>query len=318
MSDLGRRRFLAWAGVSAGASVVAACSSVSESSNTVSAPTFVLVGGSAAPSFFWTPLVRELAVRGARALPVELPGHGLDAQFPLAFQSPQDAAAFGASPSPVVGRTLDDYAGAVVTAVEAVREHGPVVLVGHSLGGPVITRAADSLGDSIAHLVYISAIAVSPEGSALGVFAAPENAGSLANSMPPSLGDIATTGVTRTNLRSADATLLDSYRAAVMADVPEDQLLAALNYLQQPDESVLPTLEDIAPDPEKWGRISRTFVRLTADRFHTVPLQDKMISDADAMTEISFRVRDIDSSHAGFIVTQPGSVADVLLDVPVS
>lgn len=38
----------------------------------------------------------------------------------------------------------------------------------------------------------------------------------------------------------------------------------------------------------------------------------------DALTEYTFSVHDIDSSHADFIVTQRGPVADILVDVPIS
>lgn len=51
-------------------------------------PTFVLVAGSGATSFLWNPLVRELVLRGQRALPVELPGHGFDTVFPPGYGSP--------------------------------------------------------------------------------------------------------------------------------------------------------------------------------------------------------------------------------------
>jgi hypothetical protein len=99
-----------------------------------------------------------------------------------------------------------------------------------------------------------------------------------------------------------------------MADVPETQYLAALNYLQQPDESVLPTIEDIGADPTTWGTIPRTFVRLTADRWHTPTLQTKLITDADRLTpDNTFAVTEINSSHAGFVVTKPGELADHLI-----
>jgi len=247
---------------SAAAQAVASQRSAGDSTT----PTFALVGGSAAPSFYWMPLVRELSLLGHRSHPVELPAHG------------------------------------------------PVVLVGHSQGGPIITRAADSVHDQIACLVYISAIAVTPAGSALATFASPSNAASLAATVPSQGGDPASTGITRSNLRTADAGYLDAHKAAVMHDVPEEQFLAAINYLQQPDESVLPTLEDLAPSAERWGSVPRTFVKLTADRWHTPALQDQLIAEADAIIPWNtFDVVELDSSHAGFIVTQPAELAGVLV-----
>ncbi|MCX0271327.1 hypothetical protein NLM24_11545 [Nocardia zapadnayensis] len=93
---------------------------------TTAAPTFVFVHGLASNSFFWTPVIRELALLGHRSLPVDLPGHGLDARIPLSYQAPQDLAAFTAAPSPMAGITVAH----VVDVVRTVRRHGPVVLVG--------------------------------------------------------------------------------------------------------------------------------------------------------------------------------------------
>jgi pimeloyl-ACP methyl ester carboxylesterase len=57
--------------------------------------TFVLVHGAGCTSAVWTPTVRELVLRGHRALAVDLPGHGFgathvrptdDSTLPLAVQ----------------------------------------------------------------------------------------------------------------------------------------------------------------------------------------------------------------------------------------
>jgi hypothetical protein len=52
-------------------------------------PTLVLVTGSGATSFLWNPLVGEIVLRGHRALPVELPGHGFDTVSPAGYGSPR-------------------------------------------------------------------------------------------------------------------------------------------------------------------------------------------------------------------------------------
>lgn len=93
-------------------------------------PTFVLVASAGATSFAWTPLVRELALRGHRALPIELPGHGFDAIFPAGYQCPQDSEMLATAPSPVADLTLDDYVAHTLQIVRRVADHGPVALVG--------------------------------------------------------------------------------------------------------------------------------------------------------------------------------------------
>ena len=48
--------------------------------------------------------------------------------------------------------------GHVVDIVRQVRAHGPVILVGHSLGGLAISGAGNEIPDLIDRLVYIAAI----------------------------------------------------------------------------------------------------------------------------------------------------------------
>jgi hypothetical protein len=81
---------------------------VSEPDETATAaPTFVFVHDLGSNSFFWTPVVHELALLGHRSLPEDLPGHGLDATVPLSYQA-QDIAASVAEPSPIAAITKQD------------------------------------------------------------------------------------------------------------------------------------------------------------------------------------------------------------------
>ena len=66
----------------------------------------------------------------------DLPGHGSDI-------------------TPIAGLTLDDYADGLACTVAAQSE--PVILVGHSLGGAVITQAAEYCPGDVHRLVYLAA-----------------------------------------------------------------------------------------------------------------------------------------------------------------
>lgn len=98
-------------------------------------PTVVLVHGAFHNSWYWAGVVQGLRERGVTALAPDLPGHGEDPR-PLGDLH-TDAAAVHA-----LLDTLD----------------GPVVLVGHSYGGVVVTEAGEH--PAVAHLVYIAAYAV--------------------------------------------------------------------------------------------------------------------------------------------------------------
>ncbi|GAA1958184.1 hypothetical protein [Amycolatopsis minnesotensis] len=71
----------------------------------------------------------------------------------------------------------------------------------------------------------------------------------------------------------------------------------------QPVESASVNLEDARGDPATWGPIPRSYIRLTSDRFNTLPNQDRMIADADVATPGNrFDVHDLDTSHTGFVL----------------
>ncbi|MFK8845198.1 alpha/beta fold hydrolase [Streptomyces sp. Ac-502] len=120
-------------------------------------PTFVLVHGGNGSSADWAGVVRELALRGHRALAVDLPGHGPEAFFPQCYQAPQDLDALRTVPSPLGAITLDDYTDRVVDVVRRVHPYGPVVLVGTSQGGVTLNRVGNAVPELLARLVYVSA-----------------------------------------------------------------------------------------------------------------------------------------------------------------
>lgn len=102
---------------------------------TIDRKTFVLVHGAWQASFVWDDVKRQLEQDGHRVIAVELPAHGGDS-------------------SPIASATLDNYVAKVKSAINGTA--GKVILVGHSLGGAVITQAAAQLPAKIEKLVYIA------------------------------------------------------------------------------------------------------------------------------------------------------------------
>ncbi|ASR38464.1 esterase [Prauserella marina] len=265
-------------------------------------PTFVLVHGSGSSSFMWATIQRELAALGHRSFAVDLPGHGLDAQYPVAYQAPQDLDAWAAEPSTLATVTLRDNADVVVDVVRRVAEHGPVVLVGASLGGTAISVAGNLVPDLVDRLVYISAWSCVERANPIEYFAEPEFAASLTGPLAPlNVGNPAELGVGRANYRTADPELLTALKAATAADVTDEQFMAFLNILQ-PDESLAVMTGDARVDAETWGTIARSYIRLTEDRSLPIAMQDRLIAEADALTPGNpYDVHTLDTSHVGFV-----------------
>jgi len=273
-------------------------------------PTFVLVHGSGTNSYYWQPVLRELGLRGHRAVAVDLPGHGLGAYFPESYQSPQDLDRLRTEPSPIAKVTLGDFAAHVVGVVRQARRNGPVVLVGSSLGGATLNAVANQVPELIAHLVYASAFCPTAHPSVLELVMTPEAATSSMFRIPP-VQTPPELGVSRINWRSADPDFFAAVKDALAVDRPDTEVRALLNIMEPDESAAVGASEDARGLPTKWGRIPRTFVRYTQDRTIPLPLQDLMIREADATTPHNpFRIRSLTAPHAG--PRDPGLLCDEL------
>ena len=96
--------------------------------------TILLVHGSCHGAWCWEKIIPRLGAQGFKAIAIDLPSHGQD-------------------DTPWWRVTLGAYARAVC---DAARTHGPVVAVGHSMGGGLITQAANEEPDLFAGLIYLS------------------------------------------------------------------------------------------------------------------------------------------------------------------
>ncbi|MEU4115460.1 alpha/beta hydrolase [Kitasatospora sp. NPDC028055] len=277
-------------------------------------PTFVLVHGAFANSFSFAPLQAELGLLGHRSVAVDLPGHGFAATYPRAYQAPQDLAELAATPGVIKGVTLADNAAHLVGILERAKRNGPVVLVSHSRGGLTATVAANQRPDLIDHLVYVSSwCPVDLDVSAY--YAEPEMAtvdpAALASAL---VGNPAELGLLRSNFRTADPDALAAFKAALFADGTDEEFLVLLNTFQ-PDENLDAGTPDDRARPDTWGRIPRTYVRLTEDASIPLAMQDRMIREADALTPGNpYAVRTLPGSHLKWLAA-PEPAARVLAEV---
>jgi pimeloyl-ACP methyl ester carboxylesterase len=99
---------------------------------------FVLVPGAWHGGWWYAPVVEALAAKGHQAHAVTLAG--------LADDEPANR--------PV---TLDTHIDQLATLVTRVADAGPVVLVGHSYGGMVVTAVADRFPDLVRAIVQLDA-----------------------------------------------------------------------------------------------------------------------------------------------------------------
>ncbi|GAB3508754.1 alpha/beta hydrolase [Amycolatopsis cihanbeyliensis] len=280
--------------------------------------TFVFVPGAFARAAMFGYLVNSLAARGHRALAVELPGHEPgSAPYGPGFQAPQDLAAWAAVPSPLAGVDLRQYVRHTVGVVRGAARHGRVVLVGASTGGLVIGLVAQAVPHLVERIVYDDAFCCVRLPSIGEYYRTPEAEGAhnefLARAV---VGDPVRLGALRVNWRSADPEFLAEARAALLTpDAPDRELFDVLNILY-PDDPLGLNQADARPDPRRWGRIRRTFVRHTRDGLVPIALQDRMIREADELTPGNrFDVRSVVTGHTPAADKLP-EVVDILDDLP--
>lgn len=115
----------------------------------------VLVHGAFGRAAVWDRVAPGLRAAGHDVETLDLPGQGDD-------------------DTPVAEVTLDRYARRVC---EVLADGPPAVLVGHSMGGMVITQAASQRPDKLAGLIYVAAFLPQPGESLIEITHMPEAAG---------------------------------------------------------------------------------------------------------------------------------------------
>jgi pimeloyl-ACP methyl ester carboxylesterase len=99
--------------------------------------TFILIHGAWHGAWCWHKVTPLLTAQNFNVITIDLPGHGADTTEPDQV-------------------TLSDYVAKV--KVIALQVKGPVILVGHSMSGVVISQAAEELGTAkVSKLVYLDA-----------------------------------------------------------------------------------------------------------------------------------------------------------------
>ncbi|MFG1918571.1 alpha/beta fold hydrolase [Micromonospora sp. NPDC048898] len=227
-------------------------------------PTIVVVHGAFAESGGWDRIVARLQDEGHRV---------------IAAANPLRSVAYDAT-----------YIRALLDSIE-----GPVVLVGHSYGGMVISKAAAG-AENVKKLVYVAGFA--PE--------AGDSGATLAAKFPGS-----TLGQTLRPVKLPDGgedVYVDQelYHAQFAADVPgEVTRVMAAN--QRPITSA--ALEEAAEGSQAWQSIPSWFLIPEADNNIPAAAHRFMAERAKAVTTVSIP----NASHAVF-VSHPTEVGDLILE----
>jgi pimeloyl-ACP methyl ester carboxylesterase len=241
---------------------------MSEATENVGAPTVVLVHGAFADASSWNGVIERLQAKGIQVTAPANPLRGIAA----------DSA----------------YVRAVLEQIE-----GPVVAVGHSYGGAVITNAAADAKNVVA-LVYVAAFAPD-EGEMLGAVEAGSkdnvlNSALVPRSYPANGGSATEFYIDPAKARDAFAGDLSEQEAAVIAATQRP-----ISELAFSEPSGRPAWED----RPSWAVVA------TGDKAAGTDVTRSMAERAGAA------ITELEGSHV-IMVSQPQAVTDVILEAVVS
>jgi pimeloyl-ACP methyl ester carboxylesterase len=221
--------------------------------------TFVLVHGAWHGAWCWHKVVPLLRNRGHRVLVPDLPGHGRDQ-------------------TPINSVSMADYAQRVVDVMRTAQE--PVILVGHSMGGFVISAAAEQQPDAVAKLVYLAAFLLD-DGQTFGAVASQDAASVVSSGIVPSADGGSLT---------VKASVL---KEAFYADCSDADI--SLAELALGPESAAALGGSLHVTPSRWGRIPRVYIECTQDRAVSIASQRLMVGRLPCEKVITMK-----TSHSPF------------------
>ncbi|UOQ69013.1 alpha/beta fold hydrolase [Hymenobacter volaticus] len=251
---------------------LSACSKKDEELN-ANPKTFVLVHGAWQAPYVWDAVKANLQKQGAQVITVELPGHGADQSAPQTL-------------------TLDVYRDNVIEALSKV--NGKVILVGHSLGGMVISAVAERVPSKIEKLVYIAAY-LPVSGQSLKDLAQTDKDSQLSTALIP----------------SADQLTFDVAQAQLVNIFIEDgsdavKKLVLQNYRPEP---AIPFTNAVSLTASNYGSVAKVYIKTLQDHAVSPALQASMIKASGVKS-----VYQLDTSHSPFL-SKPDAVSSLLSQI---
>jgi pimeloyl-ACP methyl ester carboxylesterase len=252
--------------ITAAASTQLGCSD----DNALDGKSIVLVHGAWMGAWAWDDVKADLESRGATVVAVELPGHGSDM-------------------TPLASITMRGYVDTVEAAIDAAPK--PVMLVGHSMGGIVVTQAADERADDLDRLVYLTSF-VPKDGDSL-----------LSLSMQDPDSELATT-LTIDMAQGIAAVEPDKITDVFCADCATGAAADLDTHYR--DEPLAPFVQPAVVTAGGWARVTKFYLYASDD--HAIsPVNQKLMTAGISWRETA----SLPTSHSPFL-SVPKTVTDQL------
>lgn len=205
-----------------------------------------------------------------------------------------DNAGRGSDTTPISEITLATYRDAVVDVIN--QQDAPVILVGHSFGGVIISAVAEVIPAKIVTLVYVAAY-LPQDGESLITVSSQDHYSLLGQEGNLILAEDFTTGGVNK----------DIFASAFCPDCSEEQAQTVV--ASQLDEPLAPLNESVSLTADNFGSVRKVYILTAQDVIVSPQLQALML----AKTPVD-KVYAVDAGHAPYI-TVPDRLAEILVEV---
>lgn len=219
---------------------------------------YVLIHGAWHGAFCWHKIVPILEKAGHIVKAPDLPGHGAD-------------------PAPIADVSLEAYVKRIGEVLDGCAE--PVILVGHSMAGFIVSQVAEERPAQVRTLVYLAAF-LPQSGQTLGELAREDADALVGQAIMPTADEAGL--VVRPELA----------RLAFYADCSDEDVESALPRLRPEPASILEA--SVTLTPARYGQVPRVYIECVEDRAISIDKQRAMVRASPC------RVISMSTSHSPF------------------
>jgi pimeloyl-ACP methyl ester carboxylesterase len=234
--------------------------------------TFLLIHGAWHGAWCWYKLVPRLEKMGHTVLAPDLPSLGCDR-------------------TPVNRVSLQTWRESVCGIVDSVPE--PVILVGHSRGGIVLSEVAEHRPERVRTLVYLTAFLLRDGECLFDLAAHPESL------VPPNM--------VMSDDKSSSTVRDEALRETFFGECSDEDFALARLCLQP--EPTVPLATPVRVTDARFGTVPRVYVECLRDKAMPISLQRKMRAATPCQ-----RVSSLDTDHSPFF-SRADELAQLLHDV---
>lgn len=230
---------------------------------------YILVHGAWHSGWCWHKVTSILQEQGHSVIVPDLPSHGSN-DFP-----PQET-------------TLQIYARSIEEIIRAQPE--PPIVVGHSMGGIVISQAIENASDHVKAAVFVTAF-LPKNGESLSTYAMQDE-----NSLIPHSISVDENGVS-TFIPSAA-------QEALYTNTPETDVAGAIEHLGPQNTAFLD--QPLSLSEQNFGTVTKYYVRCTKDRAISIKIQDLMCQNWPLKD-----IKTLETDHSPFL-SKPVELVELL------